>query len=138
MAVTTDAVGDIYVAGFESTAAVPTIAWLRRLDLNGNEIWTQTYPGSAAESAQALGVAVDDAGDVTIVGFETVGGSDRMMLRKYDSAGGMKWTETIDGAMDTSSYGRAITVGPDQHLWIAGGIDLGVDGRDVFLAKIAR
>ncbi len=138
MALTTDAAGDIFVAGFESTAVGPTNAWLRRLDLNGNEQWTQTYAGSAAEGAQALGVALDAAGDVTIVGFERVGGLDRILLRKYDGAGVMKWTETIEGAMGTSSYGRAITVGPDEHLWIAGGIDLGVDGRDVYIAKIAR
>jgi cysteine-rich repeat protein len=137
-ALAVDQNGDIVVAGYESTAAIPTLAWLRRLDLNGNELWTDTYAGSAAEGAQALGVTIDAAGDITYVGFETVGGLGRMLIRKYSSVGTVKWTETIEGAEATSSYGRGITVGPDQHLWIAGGIDKGVDLRDVYIAKIAR
>lgn len=137
-AVTTMDNGDVIVAGRESSVAVPSLLWLRRYDLNGNTQWTQTFAGSAGEGAEAFGVVADAAGDIVVVGRETVGGFDRVLVRKYADDGTVRWTETIEGAADTSSVGRAITVGPDQHLWIAAGVDKGVDGRDVYVAKVAR
>lgn len=138
LAVVCDANGDIVVAGQETTAATGPVLWLRRYDLNGNELWTQTFAGAAGEGAAGHGVAIDGAGDIAVIGRETVSGQDRVLVRKYASDGSVRWSEAIDGAKGTSSIGRAITVGPDEHLWIAAGVDKGVDGRDVYIAKIAR
>lgn len=137
-AVACDANGDIVVVGHETSAATGALLWVRRYDLNGNEVWTQTFAGAAGEGAAGHGVAIDAAGDIAVVGRETVGGLDRVLVRKYAAEGSVRWSETIEGAARTSSIGRAITVGPDEHLWISAGVDKGVDARDVYIAKIAR
>jgi cysteine-rich repeat protein len=130
--------GDIVVTGYETTAASGTLLWLRRYDLNGNELWTQTFAGAAAEGAAGHAVAIDTAGDIIVVGRDVLAGLDRVLVRKYGGDGSVRWSESIEGAAATSSVGRAVTVGPDEHLWIAAGVDKGIDGRDVYIAQIAR
>jgi hypothetical protein len=128
----------VVVAGFESSVGIPTTAWLRKYDADGNEVWTETWPGAAAESAAALGVAIDDAGDIVITGWATDAGLDEMFVRKYGSGGTLKWSTPITGFTGTTSVGRAITIAPNQRIWVVGGVDLGIDGRDIYVARLAQ
>lgn len=134
--VATDAVGNIYVAGVEGTVAEGTIAWLRAYDPRGVEVWTETWAGTATLGATAVDVAVDSVGDVTIVGTENTAGALIGMVRKYDPTGGVRWSETY------ASVGphllNAVAVGPDDSLWVAGGVDLGIDGRDAWVARLGQ
>lgn len=135
-AVVTDAAGNVFVAGSEGTMAQGAVAWVRRYDPEGVEAWTQPWSGLTAEGASMLGVALDGAGHLVAVGTETVAGVQQGLVRKYDAAGNVLWSETY-GEGETARV-RAVTIGPGDRIWIAGGRDLGIDGRDTWVARLAQ
>ena len=85
----------------------------------------------------AHGVAVDDTGDIVITGQHRVAGSNQLLVRKHDPDGNQRWVTTIEGFPETNQVGRAVTIGPGRRVWVAGGVDLGVDGRDAYVARLA-
>ncbi len=72
-AVAIDAGGDVVVAGSTFGGAQSDNLWLRRYDADGNERypWATEHNSPGWLSDIANGVAVDDAGNVAVGGFET-------------------------------------------------------------------
>lgn len=54
-----------------------------------------------------------------------------------DPSGNPRWVTTLVGAPETNQVGRAVTIGPERRVWVAGGVDQGVDGRDAYVARLA-
>ena len=88
-ALTTDAAGNVYVAGFVSgTLAAGQVsagardAYLTKLDDGGSLVYNQQFGTAASDIANAI--VVDGAGGVFLAGMN---GSDGF-LRKYDDSGG--------------------------------------------------
>jgi len=132
-----DAAGNVIVAGFENDPVIPWRIFLRKYDALGVELWSQPWDGELGQGANALASAVDSAGDIVVVGQHRSGDFNQILVRKYDTDGNVRWTTTIDGAPDTNQVGLAVAIGPGDRIWIAGGIDLGVDGRDIYVARLA-
>lgn len=128
----------IVVVGLESQMVIPTLMWMRKYDVDGNELWTVTWPGDTSEGAQALGVAVDDAGDISVTGQVINAGIGDIFVRKYDPDGGLKWSTLVSSIGGSNSAGRGATIAPDQRVWAAGERDMGVDGLDVWVARLAQ
>lgn len=72
-AVATTADNDIVVAGSTVASGQSDNIWMRRYDSDGNEAypWRTEYNSPGYLSDVALGVAVDDAGNIAVGGFET-------------------------------------------------------------------
>jgi cysteine-rich repeat protein len=90
--VATDAAGNIYVAGTETTALEGLNGVVRKYDASGNVIWTQTHNGFDNKDDQFLGITVDVNGDVIAVG--TDGGADNttdILVKKFSPAGNLIW-----------------------------------------------
>lgn len=136
-AVAFDAAGNVIVAGFELDPVIPWRLWLAKYDPTGAPLWTHTWDGETAEGARAFGVAVDDTGDIVVTGQHRVAGLNQLLVRKHDPSGNPRWVTTIVGAPETNQVGRAVTIGPERRVWVAGGVDQGVDGRDAYVARLA-
>lgn len=136
-AVAFDGDGNVVVAGFELDPVIPWRLWLSKYDPAGMPLWTRTWDGDTLEGARALGVAVDDTGDIVVTGQHRVAGFNQLLVRKHDPDGNPRWVTTIDGYPDTNQVGRAVTIGPGRRIWVAGGVDFGVDGRDAYVARLA-
>jgi hypothetical protein len=136
-AVAFDGDGNVIVAGYELDAVIPWRLWLAKYDPAGAPLWTHTWDGDTVEGARAFGVAVDDTGDIVVTGQHRVGSLNQLLVRKHDPDGNQRWVTTITGAPDTNQVGRAVTIGPGRHVWVAGGVDFGVDGRDAYVARLA-
>lgn len=132
-----DPEGNVVVAGFELDPVIPWRAWLAKYDAAGRELWTQTWEGDTGEGGRAFGVTVDDVGDIVLVGQTRDGELSLLTARKVDTDGNERWVTTIEGAPGTTGVGRDVAIGPQRRVWIAGGIDLGVDARDIFIARLA-
>jgi hypothetical protein len=111
--------------------------WMAKYDPAGAPLWAMTWDGDTAEGARALGVAVDDTGDIVVTGQHRVGGNNQLLVRKHDPDGNPRWTTTIEGFPGGNQIGRAVAIGPGRRVWVAGGVDLGVDGRDAYVARLA-
>jgi len=142
--VATDEAGGTYVAGRTSgslpgqASAGGEDAFLRKYDAAGGEAWTRQFGGSGFD--QAVGVAVDRAGGVYLVGdTRTPLGDFDAFLRKYDAAGNEVWSRPLGTAEWESAYGVSVDgVGGVFVVGTTGGAFPGETndgGLDIFLAK---
>lgn len=90
--------GGYAMAGFtDSFAAVSGDFWLVKTDASGNELWNQTYGGTADEWAHSL-IETSDGG-YALIGVTNsfgAGGLD-FWLVKTDSLGNALWNQTYGG-----------------------------------------
>ncbi|MDQ3123834.1 MAG: SBBP repeat-containing protein, partial [bacterium] len=122
-AVTTDASGNVYVAGQTAssgfTAGVEDLV-LQKYDSSGVEQWTKTWGGDGSDIANA--VTTDTSGNVYVAGrTNSIGfmvGSDDLVLQKYDSSGVEQWTKTWGGI--SSDIANAVTTDTSGNVYVAG------------------
>lgn len=84
---------------------------VRKYDASGGIVWTQTFGGAALGNDAAEAVAVDTAGNVVAIGWETVAGGTRdIWLGKFDPSGNPVWTRTQAGnaGLDDQGFGVAV------------------------------
>jgi len=121
-------VGGIYVVG-TAGAALPgqtflggTDAFVRRYDVDGNEVWTRQFGTTLAD--RGLGIVVDASG-VYAAGVVTVTGNAAAdaFVRRFDHNGTLVWNRQFGGE---SAAGQPL--GPDAALAVA------VDGSGVYVA----
>jgi hypothetical protein len=136
-AVAIDATG-LYVAG-DTTGVLPgqataggLDAFVRKYDLDGNELWTRQFGSSSNDSAGAIaanstGVFVAGYTQGTLPGQTSAGGTDAF-VRKYDADGNEIWTRQF--GTSSSDFANGVSVGP-AGLFVAGSL-----GPNAFLAKI--
>ena len=129
--------GNVVVAGYEIDPAVNWRQWLRKYDPAGTEQWTQTWEGATGEGARPFAMAIDPVGDIIVTGQHRIDGLSHLLVRKHDADGNERWVTNIEGFPGTNQVGRAVAIGPGLHIWVAGGIDQGVDGRDLYVARLA-
>jgi hypothetical protein len=153
--VTTDAAGDIYVAGYTGspvidgqTGAAGGSAFLTQYHADGTVGWLRLWGGTG--STQAYGVAADAGGHVHVVGagtgsvdgqpHTTAPGDYDVFVTSFDAATGVKrWTR--EWGSDQSDFGRSIAADASGNLYVAGttnGIVYGSTNRppSSFLTKL--
>jgi len=110
--------------------------WVRKLDGDGAEVWTQTYDDPAGGDDQANGVAIDGDGNILVAGQIRVDvGNNDIWIRKYDSAGTEQWTQTYDGPANGSDDGRAVAVDSAGNVIVAGYESVEGQGDDMWIRK---
>lgn len=146
--------GGVYVGGFTTgtfqgqTSAGGQDIFLRKYDIDGNEVWTRQFGTSGNDGASFRGVATDGrgvyiAGNVagTLPGQTGAGGRDAF-VRQYSRSG----DELLTVQFGTSGDDRAIAiaVGDDEDLYLGGRTSGAFPGYtsagdvDAFVVKIRR
>ena len=114
-----DSSDNIYVAGrtFYGSAG-STDCLLVKYDTDGVLQWQRIIGGSGTERAYA--VNTDSSGNVYITGYTTSdpGGSNYLMLVKYNSAGAIQWQRVIGNA--ESSQGVDVDFDSSDNVYVAG------------------
>ncbi|MCA9705083.1 MAG: hypothetical protein KDK70_04435 [Myxococcales bacterium] len=132
-----DSDGNVIVVGYDTETPTPWHLFVGKYDPAGLELWTAYWDGTTGEGAQALAVATDDAGDIVVVGRQRVVNRHRFVVRKYGPDGTARWTTEIESEPDSDAIGRAVAIGPNRRIWVAGGVDVGVDALDIYVARLA-
>lgn len=118
--------GDIIAAGrTDSFSAWNALAWILRLDSNGNVEWQRWYGRQeaedyAVEDIEAATVAPD--GDIIAVGYTralTKGGVGDVWVARLDPQGNIEWQRIYGGQND--EVGWAVAVTPNGDIIVVGG-----------------
>jgi uncharacterized delta-60 repeat protein len=92
----------------------------------GSMLWRATY--DAAETDNAVAVAVDPSGNIVVAGnsYGTINydeyGSDFLVV-KYSPGGARFWTARYDGFMNAEDYPSALTVDSAGNIYVTGHSD---------------
>lgn len=139
-AVTTDAAGNIYVAGVTrgvlptQTSAGNGDAFVARYDPSGGSVWVRQF-GTTGEDG-ILAAATDAAGNLYLAGFiggeTSIRGTDGL-LAKYDSAGNQLWVRQF-GPPDFSTSAVDVDTDPAGNVYVLGRMG-NLFGQAALLAK---
>ncbi len=68
LGVAADSTSSFVVVGFKGVGDTDSDIWLRKWDVGGNVVWTQSFRGDGLDRDQALAVAVDGNDDIAATG----------------------------------------------------------------------
>ncbi len=109
---------DIVIAGWTTSFGKGNRdVYVLRLEADGTEIWTKTYGGTGADTANAL--AADGAGGFILCGESTSSFGDLkdLYLVKITGTGGQEWAKTYTGMTGpTNESGNAVITLKDGYL----------------------
>lgn len=107
--------GSILIAGTrDGDGEAPEQHFLRKCDGMGDEVWVHPL-----DDLRVSGISVDPSGNALVIG----GSESGSLVRKYDGAGELLWTRTVEGglrALGTDAEGNVAVTGntrkalPDQ------------------------
>lgn len=115
-AVAADGSGNWYAAGNASldTSDYSGVYTVRKYDIDGNLLWRRYYHNSTL-----YGIAVNDAGDVVVVGNSSSGKS----ILKFNSAGTEQWSA------DHGGITRCVAVDSSGNVYVGGDVSSSVSIR---------
>lgn len=119
---TVDLAGNVYVAGSSrSTGGAYDDMVTIKYNSEGTVQWLQRYNGTADSTDYAESIAVDDAGNVYVVGSSMGTGSHfDFVAIKYNSQGVQQWLQRYDGPNNNRDFGEAITIDGSGNVYVAG------------------
>jgi hypothetical protein len=119
-------------------------AFIRKYDPAGTEVWTRQFGGAGADVA--AGVAVDNAGNVLVVGTTSSSLAEHgqsksfdAFVRRYDEAGNEGWTRQFGTAGGDNA--RDVNVDQGNRLLVTGSTEgalpgqVSGEGYDAFVAS---
>jgi hypothetical protein len=109
-------------------------AWLIKIDLSGDTLWTKTYGGTLEDVACSVQLTLD--GKYIIAGntFSYGAGDSDFWLIKTDSSGDTLWTRTYGGS--DAEYANSVQETSDWGYIIAGETSsYGMGDSDIWLIK---
>jgi len=139
--VTTDALGNVYVAGYFDTPSITfgsttltnggaTDGFIVKYDVSGNVLWAHSIASAGAD--KALSVAADVSGNCYVAGqFNsstiTIGaitltgaGNEDMFIVKYDATGNVIWAQSAGGAYGDVAYSVTAAADGSGDIYMTG------------------
>ena len=116
-----DSPGNAYVTGYSLSAATSNDYSTIKYDTSGNQIWVANYDGPANGNDQAVGIALDSAGNVYVTGASSgIGTNVDYATTKYDSSGNQVWVARYDGSAHGGDYAIAIALDSSGNVHVTG------------------
>jgi len=117
-----DGSGNAHLAGWLFSGPYQDLATIK-YDPSGNQLWTAQYNGPADKNDNAVAIALDDSGRVTVVGNSVGSGSilnRDMAVIRYDADGNRLWVRRYNGPGNGNDTPSAIAVDGSGNTFVAG------------------
>lgn len=134
-AVTTDASGNVFVAGFSSTSSLGRELTLIKLNNSGTHQWTQTSGFSGDDEAADL--VTDANGDVYVTGFKTNSTKD-YYTAKYSTGGTKIWEIEADGNSGLDDNATNMALDSLNNMIVTGQSKTGLGDYEFLTVKYAQ
>ena len=123
-AVTTDALGNVFLAGSTVITGNNQDVLLLKLDANGNTVWRNVFNAPSSGVDAALAMTIDALGNIYVTGYAkfTASATDIVTI-KYDAAGVIQWTANYGFTTDQYEQGNSIVVDNSGNVYVAGQSD---------------
>jgi len=135
-----DQVGNVAVVGVTQNGLFSDSSsdwFIRVFNSKGALRWSRQYNGTGNSMDIPNAAAFDGSGNLIVAGFEsfTMQGSQRALLRKYSTTGGLLWNRTFVGNFPAgpSSY-NAIPLHKSGNIFVTGAISYVGRGTDAIVA----
>ncbi|MHC4323419.1 MAG: SBBP repeat-containing protein [Planctomycetota bacterium] len=120
-AITVDASGSVYVAGYSDGGATSYDYATVKYNSDGIEQWAARYNGSGNSYDYAHDIALDSSGCVYVTGYGDNNGTRQDYATiKYDSSGGRLWVATYNGPANNDDRACRILVDPSDNIYVTG------------------
>ncbi len=121
------AAGEVFEAGNNADI------WIRKMDNDGNELWTKQINGDEGLGDGAYGVAVDGDDNIIVTGetYHLIGLND-IWTSKYGPNGEDWWTNEYDHESG-NDRGYGVSVGADGQIFVVGSAYAFIGLNDLFL-----
>jgi hypothetical protein len=122
-ALTVDAQGNVYVAGYSLTSTPGNFDYsIVKYDSTGAQRWSKNYNGTGNDSDKATAIKLDAVSNVYVTGKSVGPGSNAedILTIKYDKSGNLKWTARYNGSSNNYDEGRAIAVDGNRNVYVTG------------------
>lgn len=127
-AITTDPLGNIYVAGFVQTASHKTDFLTAKYDRDGQQLWVRRYNGPGNGVDQARSIALDKDGNVYVTGDSDNGRGARdnpqsgldIATLKYSPTGELLWCRRFNGAANGEDVPCKVVTSNDGGIYVGG------------------
>ena len=109
-----DASGDLYLVGGSEISASEGVGWVRKLDTDGIELWTETIA-----EITILNGALDSEGNVVLVGATNPDNVD-VWVAKYGPDFAELASSGYDGPSGNDDAGLGVAAGPSGDVYVSG------------------
>ncbi|MGB1015630.1 MAG: hypothetical protein ACPG4T_15950, partial [Nannocystaceae bacterium] len=118
--------------GIHSSALSNDNIWVRQRDADG-QIWSHSLDAFGLDDA-GIGVAIDGAGNVVVVGYESNEEGRDASLIKFDSTGETLFEETYNhsGVLNDEAY--AVAILSDDSIVVTGAVGFAADDQNAWVA----
>lgn len=120
-AIVVDNAGNSYVTGSAFSANGTLDIVTIKYSISGQQLWLQSYNGTANDNDEGFDIAIDDSANVYVVGYsKSTSGMQDITTIKYSSSGIQLWAQTYNGSFNNYDVGNAITVDANGNSYVVG------------------
>ncbi|MEO5645612.1 MAG: SBBP repeat-containing protein [Bacteroidia bacterium] len=121
VSIAVDASGNSYVTG-SAFALNGTLDFVTiKYSPSGQQLWLQSYNGTASDNDQGLKLVLDAAANVYVTGYSKGSGTGNDITTiKYSSAGAQQWVAIYNGAFNGQDEGASVAVDASGNVFVTG------------------
>jgi uncharacterized delta-60 repeat protein len=130
-----DPSGNVYVTGYTNSTGSSDDYITIKYNSSGTEEWVKKYNGPGNGSDKAVGLVLDNSGNICISGYSPGSGTGLDIATiKYNPAGTELWLKRYTAAGSNNEFARAIANDPQGNIYVTGSATVGFN-RDYLTIK---
>ncbi len=124
---------DLIDIGTKATSTLGDNIWFRRRS-GSEELWVRGIDATGEEDV-GLDVAVDSAGNIVGVGYETTEFGQDVAIVKLDPEGTVLWHETTHSSGTLNDTGHAVAIAAGDDIVVGGSIGFATGNSNAWVAR---